>query len=284
MGGSSVKFGVVDFEGNILTQGKFVADNESIENFMGTLVEKTNEVKKDFELYGVAFSSPGSPNPKTMVIGGLSAIPCIHNNDWLTRFSNAVALPINICNDANCALLAEVWKGNAEGMSNAIGLVIGTGVGGALYLNDGLVLGKNLLGGEFGYINLGTYGNPVNCSKNLATAALVERVNKVTLVKNGEEVFMLYDEGKAEVVEIVERYFYDLATLVYNLSYMIDPDVVLIGGGISVRPDVVEKLIYYYNLIGKELEQEFVPCVINSCKFKNDSNLIGAAFNFFMLM
>lgn len=281
IGGSSVKFGLLDAEGNILTKGKFTVDNENIENFKRSLVKKTLEVKKEHDICGVAFSSPGSPDEKTFVIGGLSAVPCIHHNDWLTRFSNEVELPISIGNDANCALLAEVWTGNAKGLSNVISLVIGTGIGGALYLNGGLVLGKNLLGGEFGCMAMGRKGSHHNSSVYLSTNALVERVKKVADVKNGEEVFKLYDLKAQEVVDVVEEYLYELAMMVYNLAYCVDPDIILIGGGISSREDIVEKLTYNYKLIGKEINQEFIPAMIRSCKFKNDSNLIGAAYHFF---
>lgn len=89
-----------------------------------------SELKKStWKFSGVAISSPGSVDTKTGIIYGLSAIEYIHRFEIRKELEALFGLRVSIQNDANCAALAEVWKGNAAEVSNSAFLIIGSGVG-----------------------------------------------------------------------------------------------------------------------------------------------------------
>ena len=152
IGGSAVKFGL--WQEDALT-GKGSFGTPKTWNAMKA------EMKSVFDgfaaagsIEGVAISSPGAVDSDAGIIGGISAVPYIHHfpikAEWETMFGNLVSVE----NDANCAALAEVWLGAAKDIQHALFIVIGSGIGGAVILNRQLFKGKNLFGGEFGYMLL----------------------------------------------------------------------------------------------------------------------------------
>lgn len=228
---------------------------------------------------GVAISAPGAVDDKKGIINGCSAVPYIH--DFLIReeLENLFQLPVSLENDANCAALAEVFKGVAKDVDNALFIVIGTGIGGAIIQNRKLHKGRNLFGGEFGFIlinetqTLSNLGSPVEAAK---------RYRKEMNLIEGDGTFLFKEADRGEPVAIkhVESLIDSLARGIYNLSVSFNPDLVIIGGGISNRTDIVERInektTYYLNRHGAgDLELNIVPCA-----FRSEANLVGAVVHF----
>jgi predicted NBD/HSP70 family sugar kinase len=194
-------------------------------------------------------------------------------------------MEVTIENDANCAALAEGWLGAAKETDFYICIVIGTGIGGGIVINQSILRGATLHGGEFGYMIMGKSGkSPLQStwSKVASTHSLVEEVEvRKSLVRgtlDGEEIFRLADAGDTIANECIANLFKNLAMGIYNLKYVLDPNKILIGGGISKRPDVIDG-------INNELAQlkddiSTLDIKVEACKFDNDANLIGALFHF----
>lgn len=233
-----------------------------------------------YTISGVAISCPGSVDSEKGIIKGISALPYIHNFNIIEEWEKLFKLPISIENDANAAALAELSYGVAKQAENVVFIVIGSGIGGSVAINGELLKGKHLFTGEIGYMLL----DKDNTLSNLASSLhQINRHNKNSpdhRIKDGIELFELAKAGNKEAESIVNEIYDSLAQGIYNISVMLDPDLIAIGGGISIRKDIVNQLtIRVNNLLDKQGASDIKPNIL-TCKFYNDANLIGAAENF----
>ena len=182
VGGSAVKYGLLNQYGEVLEKGNIVTDNEDINKFIFDIKGITEEYRNHENIKGLACSFPGAVNPKTGFIEGISAVPCIHNVNMKKLLTEATGLEVSMENDANCSALAEGWIGTAKEADNFVSIVLGTGIGGAVVINKRILRGKNLHAGEFGFMQItddkGEDGLGNVWSRIASTGALVRRVAK----------------------------------------------------------------------------------------------------------
>ncbi|MEK3854152.1 ROK family protein [Cytobacillus sp. FSL H8-0458] len=288
IGGTYIKYAVMDREANKKKSGKFPTPKEGLETFLQLIGDMVEKYKKSYELEGIAISSPGAVDVKTGMIGGASAIPYIHGGSMTNLLKERTGLKASIENDANCAALAEGWLGAAKDADYYICIVIGTGIGGSIVINHSILRGASLHGGEFGYMIMGeSYQNGISplqstWSLTASTNALVREVErKKSLTQgllNGEEVFRLAEMGDPAALEALERFYKKIAIGIYNLKYALDPEKILIGGGISKRREVIEGINRELRLLKDDISSLHIE--VEACEFDNDANLIGALFHF----
>lgn len=279
IGGTSVKYAIWDEE-QLKEKNSFLTP-ESWEELKNKLVQIKESFEEQYELYGVAFSAPGAINHIERQIEGVSEVPYIHFFPIYDELEHAFDLPVTFENDANSAGLAEIWRGAAVDKSNVLFVVLGTGIGGAIIVNSEIQHGHHLLGGEFGFMLLdgeqtfSELGTAVAMARRYA-----KRNNKPTSTISGEQVFQLAEEGDIIAQEEVKKFYHYLVRGLYNLAYSFDPEVLLIGGGVSNQPDLIEKINEEMDaLFGRLRVPPFRP-KIELCTFRNDANLIGAIYNF----
>lgn len=244
------------------------------------LKEKMQNVLDTFEekFDGIAISAPGVYNPKTREIGGISAVPYIHDFPIVDDLEKTFNLPVSIENDANCAGLCEKNIGVAQNYDNVACLVLGTGVGGSLFLNGSLYRGSANRGGEFGL----TKNKTSNILSQSGTVVKVTDKYKVItdVTLSGEEIYKLYNEGDQLATELINNMYDDLALFIYNLQVTLDLELVVIGGGVSAQEGFADALkTRVQDLLEKEGVADFMV-EIKSSQYKNDANLIGAATAF----
>jgi predicted NBD/HSP70 family sugar kinase len=285
IGGTYIKYAVMDERAKKLISGKLATPKDGLENFLLTLQKIVEQYSGDFDFQGIAVSSPGSVDVKTGFIGGASAIPYIHGVNMAGLIRDRTGLQTAIENDANCAALAEGWLGTAKGTDYYICIVIGTGIGGSIVMNQSILRGASLHGGEFGYMIMGApFQEPLQATWSLvaSTNALVEEVKKRNSLGkgtlNGEEVFRLAEEGDPIAQECIAEFYKRLAIGIYNLKYALDPQKILIGGGISKRQEVIAGI--NRELKGLKNDISTLHIEVEACQFGNDANLIGALFHF----
>lgn len=279
IGGSSVKYGIW-IQDCIVDKESFVTP-ATWDGMKESLLKVKNEMDAKYELEGVAISSPGSINQVNGVIEGASSIPYIHNFLIFKELKEMFKCPVSIENDANCAGLAELWKGAAKGLKNVVFVVVGSGIGGAVIIDGKIQYGKHLFAGEFGYMLLtdqntfSDLGTAVNMAKRYA-----KRKNLAENAISGKEVFELAEQGDAIALNEVDTFYRYLAQGIYNLQYSFDPEKIIIGGGVSSKSDLIQQLNVKLEQIVKQVKiAPFIP-EIALCEFKNDANLIGAVYNF----
>ncbi|MEH7501222.1 ROK family protein [Neobacillus drentensis] len=288
IGGTFIKYAVMDQAAKRLVSGKFPTPKEGLEAFLQQICDIVKEYKDSYELQGIALSSPGAVDVKTGSIGGASAIPYIHGGSMTDLLRERTGFPVSIENDANCAALAEGWLGAAKNADYYICIVIGTGIGGSIVMNHTILRGAALHGGEFGYMIMGgsfqAGKDPLQStwSQSASTNALVREVEmKKSLTQgslDGEEVFLLSEAGDPIAQESIAHFYKGIAIGIYNLKYALDPEKILIGGGVSKRGEVIEGINRELKLLKDEISTLHIE--VEACQFDNDANLIGALFHF----
>ncbi|MFK9091842.1 ROK family protein [Bacillus salipaludis] len=285
IGGTFIKYAVMNDQAVKLESGKVPTPKEGLDVFLQKITDIVTHYKSLFDLQGIAVSSPGAVDVIRGFIGGASAIPYIHGVCMTDLIKERTGLDVTIENDANCAALAEGWRGAAQETDYYICIVIGTGIGGSIVINQTILRGATLHGGEFGYMIIGNPPkNPLQAtwSQVASTHALIEEVevrkslSKGTL--DGEQVFRMAEAGDPIAKDCIAEVYKKLAIGIYNLKYALDPKKILIGGGISKRPEVIAGI----NQELKKLKDEIstLEITVEACQFDNDANLIGALFHF----
>lgn len=281
IGGTFIKYGIVDENAEILEVGKVKTPKN-----MDELLEIIEDLSLGYpDAKGIAISAPGAVSDEGVIYGS-SALPYIHGPNIKNLVKERTGKLVYMENDANCAGYAEVWNGSAKGKKDVLVMVIGTGIGGAVIKDGRLHKGANLHGGEFGYMLLNSdYQNSDDVwSRVASTAALVKRVAKMKQVDkeslSGEQIFQMAEAGDEDCIKALDEFYHLLAVGIYNLQYIYDPEVILIGGGISAREDLIDKINGKLDRILGAIVLAKIKPNIDTCKFRQNANLLGAVYGF----
>lgn len=277
IGGTDTKFGIME-NNKLILNDKFPTKAKEIGGLgiINNVISKINELSKDYTFKGVAISSAGVINPNTgEVVSATDAIPNYIGVNVKKLVESKTNLTTWINNDVNCFAIAEKHIGNGNGISNFITLTVGTGIGGAIVLNNELVLGKDFSAGEVGRMIL----NDSTFEKSASISSLVNNAKNMNLnIQNGLDVFNLFDKFDETAIKVVSTFYSNLAKGIINLLYTFNPDKILIGGAISNRKNFINELNEY---ILKYIDNKSLcENVLDITKNKNDSGLYGAYYNF----
>ncbi|QSF48813.1 MULTISPECIES: ROK family protein [unclassified Thermosynechococcus] len=185
--------------------------------------------------------------------------------------------PTVIGNDANCAGLGEAWLGAGSQFKDLILLTLGTGVGGAIILNGDLFVGRDGAAGELGLITLDYKGPPCNSGNR---GSLEQHVSAQALRRRWgcepHEMAERANNGDPEAIALWQSYGRELAAGIASLVYVLTPEAVIIGGGISAASD-----LFFPSMIA-ELEERVLPTSRNNlhclrATLGNHAGIVGAA-------
>ena len=149
VGGSAIKWAVMDDDAAILEKGEIKTPLDSFESFMKAVVE-LYESKADIE--GIAISLPGNIDVSTGYVYAPGALSFNANRNIVDEIHKYIKLPVSVENDGKCAALAEVWKGKLKDHKDGIVLIIGTGIGGGVVIDRKVLKGQHFFAGEFSYL------------------------------------------------------------------------------------------------------------------------------------
>jgi len=282
IGGSAIKYALMTEELDFVDKGKKPTPLDNIKNFIEAVGEIYDIYKDDIK--GMAISMPGVlDSDKGYAHTGGSLI---YNNgkDIVKILQERCPTKITIENDGKCAALAEVWKGSLKEYEDGIVIVLGTGIGGGIVKNKKIHKGKNFFAGEFSFI-----ATNVNDTKDCwgfinGSSALIGAVAKVkNLIPeevDGYKVFEYANNGDEDILKVLDDFTYKLAIQIFNLQCVLDSEVVAIGGGISSQDILIEYIQKNVDKYHKTFEFYVPKPNVVRCEFRNDSNLIGALYNF----
>ncbi|MBF2631659.1 ROK family protein [Listeria seeligeri] len=286
IGGTFIKFALMENNGNIKMKDKFPTTAKSAEELVAQMVEKFLPYKQAVK--GIAVSCPGVVDSEKGVIYQGGSLLFMHEKNLAEMLARECHVPVVLQNDAKSAALAELWLGVAKDVHSAAILTLGSGVGGGIIMDGKLQSGYHLMAGEVSYMEsdfdteklrgefFGRTGSAVELIKRIATK------KNLTDKKDGEQVFALIAHGDEEANAIFNDYIYGLAVQILNIQYLIDPEIIAIGGGISAQPIVVERLNEAVAQIKAANPFQAAKPNIVTCRFQNDANLYGALYNFFI--
>ncbi|WP_407535595.1 ROK family protein [Cetobacterium somerae] len=286
VGGTNIKYSLIDTNGNILKSGKYttITNREEFLNKIEDIIKENSE-----KIEGLAFSMPGviDVDKGHMITGG--ALYELYDYNFKEELEKRIKIPVEIENDVNCVALAEKWLGNAKENKNFICLTIGTGVGGALFINDKIVRGAKYSAGEFGFMITERLKNIADSTLSMRGSvrgglikSYAKKVNQNWEELDGKKIFEYAENGDKIAIETINEFYTNIAYSIFNLIVSLNPEKILVGGEISVRTDFIEKIKEKL----EELKSEIVDLknlefpVIERCKFLNDSGKIGALYNF----
>lgn len=286
VGGTAIKYALMTEKLEFLEKGKIKTPRDSIENFIDNIGNIYDKYKNDIE--GMALSIPGILDSDTgyMYTGG--SLEYNTDKNMLRVLGERCKTKIAIENDGKCAALAELWKGNLQECENGVVILLGTGVGGGIIKDKKLYKGKHFFAGEFSFIagNINVmsnndkewWGSLNGLDGLLDDFAKVKNLNRNEI--DGIKFFEYANNDDKDALEILNKFTYKTALAIINLQCILDADKYLIGGGISEQDILIEYIKKNIDDYHSQFEY-FVPKpVVDRCKFRNDSNLIGALYNF----
>lgn len=285
VGGTSIKYGVINENKEITHYHQVETPYDGLENYLNLLVSIYKPYK--YQVDGISLSLPGiidSENGLCITGGSLTFADDLY---IVSELKKGCHTEVKIMNDAKAAALAEVGWGSLSGVNDAVVLVFGTAIGGAIIKDKNIHNGKHFSAGEFSYLICGSdVSNPddlwwgINGNAKLRSqVAELKNLDKETIT--GYDVFKYIEENDSEVVKVFDQFTKHIAKMIMNIQFFYDPEKIAIGGGISRQPKLLEyiqkNLDYFYSIYPYSTQH---ATVVN-CRYFNESNLIGAYINFY---
>lgn len=285
IGGTAVKYGLLDENGVILELGEFPTEAEKgVENLFKNICGVIDKYLSD-DILGIAVSGTGQIDGTIgKVIGGNPIIPGWIGTNLVEKLEDRYKIPAVLENDVNCAALGEKWLGAGKNSENFVCLTIGTGIGGGIILNGDIFRGDTYVAGEFGHIQIVKNGEECLCGKKgcyeryASATALVKMVKEKTgKTLNGKEIFELEKSGDKEIKEIVDRWIDYFTDGLSTIAYIFNPPLVVIGGGVTKQGE------YLLNRILVSLDSKLGINYKKNLKIKfaelgNNAGILGAEY------
>ena len=289
IGGTAVKAGLVDENGEARFKIETEIDRSGTkETVMETVIKSIralcDENGTDIgSLAGIGVAAPGAINTKEGRVAKLGGnVPNWSGTKVCEILDGEFGLPVSLANDGNCVALAEAWIGAAKGHDNVLCVALGTGVGGGIISRGKLIEGAMGYAGEIGHFMVHAGGRKCSCGgrgcfeKYAATSALVKegmalRDNWYT----GRHIFGDANAGDEEALALVDRWTDEVAYGIASLTHIFNPEVILIGGGVSAQEELVIKPV------GRKIKELIIPdfaekLVIKRAELGNDAGMVGA--------
>ncbi|PHF91118.1 ROK family protein [Bacillus wiedmannii] len=279
IGGTQIKYGIVSETGTVLKH-KTVSTEIHLggEQIIQKLILLSKKLMNEHTISGIGISTAGIVNiHKGVVTGGVEHIPNYATIPIIDRLQRVLQVPVSIENDVNCAALGEKWKGIGNRKRNFIMLTLGTGIGGAIFIDGDLYRGHSFSAGEWG--NMLIEGRSFEEVASISGLICLVRKYKGESDWNGKTIFELYDKGDREVTQAVEVFFKHLAIGISNLAYIFNPEMIVIGGGITDRGK------QFLKEVKGEVEKYLNKEIYNNCEIElaqngNCAGMVGAIYHF----
>ncbi|MDQ0493867.1 ROK family protein [Paenibacillus brasilensis] len=288
IGGTSVKAAIVARDGSVLDEIRLDTDasrgrewvlsrvSESVFGLMRSFGDSSTN--RGIDALGIA--TAGRVNMESgEVVYATDNLPGWQGTSLVTWAREKLAVRAIADNDANAALLGESWQGAGKGKQRLAMLTLGTGVGGAFMEHGLLCRGAHWSGGDWGHSILFPGGLPCNCGKKgcaeqyVSGTALLRRGTEYTgrLYRSGNEIMQEAAHGNLEAIRVLDEYTADLAVLLANISVTLDPEAIIVGGGVADAGEV------WWPLLEKHLHLMGVKTEVSRALLGNRAGIIGAA-------
>ncbi len=300
IGGTTVKLGLFKFDGEVVEKWeiKTRTENHGV-NILPDVATTIKEHMRQRELIKENVLGVGVGIPAPVMESGI--VKATANLGWGYKevkheLEELLEIEVKVGNDANVAALGEMWKGGGQGHRNMIMVTLGTGVGGGVITNGRIMVGGHGAGGEIGHICVNYDETELcgcgktGCLEQYASATGIARLARKRLKKN-EDASILRDAAEEEIsaktvfdavkagdkvaMEVAEEFGKYLGYALSNLAVIVDPEVIVIGGGVSRAGEILLEYVTKYFM-------ERVFFANKECKFAlatlgNDAGIFGAA-------
>ena len=237
LGGTKTEVIVLDENLDILERKRVPTPQNNYDEIINTISTLVLDVSENISDFTLGICCPGAISKQTGLIKN-SNTQCLIGKSLKKDLENKLQKKISIENDANCFSLSESKMGAGIGFDLVFGVILGTGVGGGIVINNNLHSGRTNIAGEWGHHTLHQNGNSCYCGKfgcvetYISGHSLEKRWNQLTgLTQSMPEIIDNFDYtiGTSWKNEFLENYGSGLA----NVIDILDPDVIILGGGLS---------------------------------------------------
>lgn len=300
LGGTHLRAATVDQQGKIHFRSKQNTPQGTDPNeIVAAVVNAVGEYRKELgaepdELQAVSLVVPGTVNVAEGIVVKAPNLPCLDGFPLTTALTNELGLPAILENDANAAAVGEMWQGAARGCRTIICVTLGTGVGGGIILDGELWRGVDGAAAEIGHMCVDPFGGVActcgsrGCLEVFASATAIVRMTREASPRypesvlhassnlTAEAIFAAGLEGDELALEIFRRMGVYLGIGLANLINILNPEMIVIGGGVVNGWDLFEKHMM------QQVEERAFPLLaarvkIERAKCGDYAGLLGAA-------
>lgn len=278
LGGTAIKLGRFTADGNCLQSVTVDTPQPATpEAVLLKMIEAIAQIDPDNQSIAIGVGTPGPADAAGRVakvainLVGWHDVPLA---DWLEAKTGK---PTILANDANCAGLGEAWLGAGRNFQHLILLTLGTGVGGAIILDGKLFVGHQGAAAELGLITLNPDGPTCNSGNqgSLEQYASISAIRRRT-GKEPAELGKLAENADIEALTFWQEYGKDLGIGLTSLIYVLTPQAIIIGGGVSASFE------YFLPAMQAEIEKRVLPTSriglqILPAELGNSAGMVGAA-------
>lgn len=248
LGGTKIEAIALDDAGTELIRKRIPSPQGNYKNTLDAIVSLVNEIETVTQKTGtVGIGIPGTVSPQTQRVKNANSIWLI-GEALQADLENLLMRKIRIENDANCFVVSEATDGAAKDADVAFGVIIGTGTGGGIYVRGQSVIGANAIAGEWGHNALpwptqeelpgrkcycGLHGCIETWVSGTGFAADYQHMNKTSSPLTAKEIVALADKDDKAAKNALQRYEHRLAKSLSSIINVLDPDVIVLGGGMS---------------------------------------------------
>lgn len=281
IGGTFIKYALCDGNFNLTESTKIPTDAASGGR---KIIEKVIEIIKSHNgIDRVGVSTAGQVDSETgMVVYATDTIPGYTGTKIKEMIESETGIPTYVENDVNSAAIGEAYFGRAKGCSDFICLTYGTGIGGAIWLDNDIYKGSRCSAGEFGHIITHVDGKKCTCGgagcyECYASArVLVENVNNISKEKlDGVKIFESENFENPEIRNIIDDWVDEIVTGLINIVYIFNPALIVLGGGIMNEDYIVDSV---NTKIHNRLMESFRNVKIVNSNLGNTAGMLGVAY------
>jgi glucokinase len=295
LGGTNVRLGIVDSTGRVVRRrrvkmGRFAVKEDLyawLGGLLGDFIAAGREVPRP-RCAAIGFAGPSKPQAGTIYYA--PNVGRFTDLDVGRRLQRQLGLPVVVENDANCAALGEFWLGAGRGAKSLFLFTLGTGIGGSLVLDGSVWHGEDGIAGEIGHTIVMVGGPRCSCGRAGCLEALVSATalvrdygeavgggRKAARAATAKAVVDLARRGDRKASAVVERAARALGVGIANVFHLLDPEVILIGGGVSragsilLGPAVREARALVFPPLAARL-------TVKRTTLGDDAGILGAAY------
>ena len=287
LGGTKIEAAALDQRGRVLFRHRAPTPQGDYRATIGVIVSLVDRIENELGSSAtVGVGTPGTTSASGVMKNSNSV--CLISRPLKTDLEYALNRPVRIANDANCFALSESVDGAAKGASVAFGVILGTGVGGGLVVDGRVITGKNGIAGEWGHNPLPWPGSTeiagplCYCGKHGCVETFLSGPGMVRShrERTGLEVSSTEIVGRAARGDrlcrlTLETYVDRLARALALVINILDPDVVVLGGGMSNIPILYDEVPLLW---GRYVFSDRVDTVLRRALHGDSSGVRGAAW------
>lgn len=289
IGGTKIEALALSVAGEELFRRRVATPENNYEHLLSSVTELVSSVEINVgPSFSLGVGAPGSVSQLTGAMKNCNST-CINGRYLQRDLEQCLKRTVAIANDANCFALSESIDGAARGESIVFGVILGTGVGGGLVINGHLVVGPNAIGSEWGHNllpGLGTefdaetrlcYCGRLNCIETYLSGPGLAKTYQKYSHKSLSATYIVREAatGKADALQSIELYQRQLAYGLSQIVNILDPDVIVLGGGISNIQSLYRVVPQLWT---KHIFSDTVKTRLAAAKYGDSSGVRGAAW------